>query len=89
VRVALRRKPEAEAAPEVLFEPAIVDVVSVTPDGSRARLYIVSASPWTGSDQQLDSLQQKIHNYVGFAVDGQLAASFPETVGLRWQIAID
>jgi hypothetical protein len=56
-------------------------VVSISPDGSTVILHIVSDAPWTGSDDQLTSLQQKIHNYVGFAADGQLVATYPEANG--------
>jgi hypothetical protein len=49
----------------------------------------VSDSPWTGSNAQLQSLQEKIHNYVSFALDGQLVQAYPETTGLAWEIVID
>lgn len=71
------------------FDPAKIDLVSVVPAGDRVRLYIVSDFPWTGSDAQLQSLQEKIHNYVGFALDGQLVRTYPETKGLPWEIVID
>ena len=34
------------------------------------------------------SLQQKIHTYVGFVLDGQMVATYPETEGLAWRIVI-
>lgn len=33
-------------------------------------------------------LQEKIHSYVAFAVDGQMSATYPETDGLPWRITI-
>jgi hypothetical protein len=33
--------------------------------------------------------QRKIHNYVSFAIDGPMTATFPEADGLAWQIVID
>ena len=71
-----------------MFDPAKVDLVSLTPDGGTVRLYIVSESEWTGSDDQINSLQAKIHNYVGYAVDGPMAEAYPELRGLPWQIVI-
>ena len=78
-----------ESTAEVLFDPAKVDSVALSPDGGRVRLYIVSDAAWTGSDAQITSLQEKIHNYVGFALDGQLAADYPDAAGLPWEIVID
>jgi hypothetical protein len=57
--------------------------------GSRptARL-IVSDFVWTGSDTQINSLQGKIHTYVGYARDGKMTKMHPETAGLRWHIVL-
>lgn len=52
------------------------------------QLFIVRDEPWSGSDEELLSLQQKIHSYVGFAADGQLVEQYPETAGSPWQIVI-
>ena len=71
------------------FDPAKIDLVSLNASGDRVRLHIVADSPWTGSDEQLQSLQSKIHNYVGFALDGQLVRSYPETEGMPWEVVID
>jgi hypothetical protein len=63
----------------MLFDAGKVDFVALSPDSSSVRLYIVCHFGWTGSDAQINSLQTKIHNYIGFAVDGQLASTHPET----------
>lgn len=81
-------KKRDDAQIEVLFDSAGVDVVSLSADETIVELHIVSDAPWTGSDDQITSLQQKIHNYVAFAVDGQLAATYPDVAGLPWQIVI-
>jgi hypothetical protein len=70
-----------------LFDAVKVDVVALSADGS-VELYIVQDHPWTGSDAQLSSLQAKVHNYVGYALDGQLATDYPETVDKPWQIVV-
>jgi hypothetical protein len=71
------------------FDSTKVDLVTVSPDGTKALLYVVADRPWTGSDAQITSLQEKIHNYVAFAVDGQLHLAYPETATLGWGIVID
>lgn len=52
-------------------------------------LHVVADQPWTGSDEQLRSLRAKIHNYVGFAMDGQMNRTYPETSGVPWRIEIN
>jgi hypothetical protein len=47
----------------------------------------VQDRPWTGSDEQITTLHQKIHNYVSLAVDGPLLATYPETEGLPWRLS--
>jgi hypothetical protein len=34
-------------------------------------------------------LQAKVHNYVGYAVDGQMVREMPETAGKPWRIVVD
>lgn len=75
--------------PDASFEPSKIDLVSISPDGSTVNLYIVAEQPLTGSDVQLRSLQEKIHNYVGYVLDGQMSRELPETSGLAWRIVID
>ena len=52
-------------------------------------MFIVQDHPWTGSDAQLQSLQDiKVQTYVSYALDGQMVAAYPDTVGLKWRIVI-
>lgn len=87
--MAFRRKGKAESANDVLFDAAKIDLVALAPDRSRIELYIVADAPWTGSDAQISSLQAKIHAYVGFAIDGQMAQAYPDAAALPWHIVID
>jgi hypothetical protein len=72
-----------------MLDPAKIDFITLSPDGSTALLYIVVDSKWSGSDDELDSLMNKIDNYVGFATDGQMTSTYPETAGLAWNVVID
>ncbi len=71
-----------------VFDDQKIDLVTISPDGSSVGLYIVQSGNWTGSDEQLYSLQAKIHNYVGFALDGQMVRTYPNTANLAWEIVI-
>lgn len=73
----LRRRKRESADPEWIFDPTKVDVVAASPDQLRVEVIIAQGGPWTGSDHQIDSLQQKIHNYVGFVLDGAMVQHFP------------
>jgi hypothetical protein len=74
---------------ERLFDPAKVDVCAISEGhGQDVELFIVQDRPWTGSDAQLQSLQDKVQTYVSYAMDGQMVAAYPETVGLKWRIVI-
>lgn len=72
-----------------MFDSAKIDSVVLSPEGDRVLLYIFERGGWTGSDEQLISLQEKIHNYVGYATDGQMTRDLPETTGLPWHIVIE
>jgi|SRR5580704_2846172 hypothetical protein len=72
-----------------MFEPSKVDLVTLTAEKDEVLLYIVASESWTGTDEQLLSLQHKIHNYVGYAVDGQMNRDYPETADLPWRIVVD
>ena len=89
MRVAFRRRQSRNQGSEALFDESTIDAVALSPDRSTAHLYIVADSAWTGSDEQITSLQAKIHGYVSFALDGQMARMYPETQGLGWRIVID
>jgi hypothetical protein len=71
------------------FSEPTIDLVGVSPDGSTVLIYLVQSGAWTGSDAQISSLQTKIQNYVGFALDGQLVSAYPDVQGLRWSIVVD
>jgi hypothetical protein len=72
-----------------MFDATKVDAVAVTPEEDAVLLYIFEREGWTGADEQLLSLQEKIQTYVGHAVDGQLLRDYPETAHLPWRIVIE
>lgn len=86
--MALWKRDPKPAVPEALFDPSKVDLVALSPDGEFVEIVIVNHSPWTGSDAQVMSLQEKIQTYVGFVLDGPMVAAYPETEGSPWRIVI-
>ena len=71
-----------------LFDPEKIDVVMEGRDGE-ANLYIVQDQPWRGTEEEARSLEQKLDNYVAFAVGGQMQEMYPQLRGARWRIVID
>lgn len=82
------RRKQTEAAQDILFDASKVDLVSLAADESAVELHIVADGAWTGSDEQIRSLQEKVQTYVGYAVDGQLVAAYPECASMPWRIVI-
>jgi hypothetical protein len=86
--VALRRKGTEPGVNEILFDASKVDLVGEPADRSVVELYIVADIPWSGSDAQIRSLQDKLHAYVSYALDGQMVQMYPELSSRPWRIVI-
>jgi len=86
-----RKQPIPRTAPQPpssLFDPTKVDMISKKSNGD-ARLFIIQDQPWTGSDAEIESLEQKVHYYVSFAAGGALVALEPQFSGRPWAIVLD
>jgi hypothetical protein len=66
--------------------PQVIDLVTQTEDGTYI-LILVEAEPLDRSHALL--LQDKLNNYLGFALDGQLERSYPSAKGQAVRIRID
>lgn len=83
-----RRKKDAEP-PSGIESPDQIDFVSLPPSKSSIDMHIAQNVEWDGSDRIVMLLQEKVHSYVSFALDGQLAATYPELAHLPWRIVLD
>ena len=79
-------QPDATGGSETLFAVDKVDLVALV-DGI-VELHIVVDITWTGSDDQLMSLQHKVNTYVAYVLDGQLSAQYPQVAGRPWRIVV-
>jgi Family of unknown function (DUF6572) len=68
--------------------PDVIDLVTEEPDGEWA-LIVVEEGDWTGSQDQLKRLQEKLNNYLKFALDGEMARLHPESKGKKVRIQLD
>jgi hypothetical protein len=69
-------------------DPNTVDLVTKTPEGQYV-LIMVEDRQWDGTNERIVERQTKIHNYVSFALDGQLAQIYPESKGHAVAIQLD
>lgn len=75
--------------PKGIEDPSMIDMVRLSPQEDRIDLIIVQTKPWDGSARTVMALQEKWQNYVGFAIYGALARSYPDYAHLPWQIVLD
>lgn len=61
-----------------LEHPHILDAIAHGPAPDEITLIMLERRPWSGSDQQLFQLQEKINAYLSFALDGEMAEMAPE-----------
>jgi len=74
--------------------PGIEDAHTIDGIGEDAKtgeavLVMVETRPWKGSDARLFQLQEKINAYLSFALDGEMAESFPNLAGKTLRLQID
>ncbi len=68
--------------------PDKIDTVALSPDQASVQLMMAQTIEWDGSDRLLLLPQAKWKNYLAFAVDGQLARTYPEYSALPWKIIL-
>jgi len=65
----------------------VIDALGIDEGSARVILVIRHEAAWDGSDGQLYLLQEKLNAYISFALDGEMAAAYPDfaqrAVGLR------
>ncbi len=50
---------------------------------------MIETRPWDGSEFQLFQLQEKLNAYMSFALDGEMAESYPALVNKPVRIRLD
>lgn len=69
--------------------PTSVDFLSFDARSDQVVLTISEERVWTGSEDELRKLQEKLSNYLSYAVDGGLARKFPEYAEKSVRIRLD
>jgi hypothetical protein len=69
--------------------PRVIDLVTYDPKSGEYVLIMTEGRQWDGSADRVLQLQEKINNYLSFALDGQMAKEYPESVGKPIRLQLD
>jgi hypothetical protein len=67
----------------------VIDLVTYDPKSDEYALIMTEQREWDGSADRVLQLQDKINTYLSFALDGQMARHYPESVGKRIRLQLD
>lgn len=70
-------------------DTGVVDLVTHNSTSDEYTLIMIETRPWTDSTEQLAQLLEKINNYAVFALDGEMARAYPDSVGKQLRIQLD
>jgi len=64
-----------------LAYPGVIDLLTHEANSGSVDLVMFEPRPWDGGDEQLFELQEKLNAYLSFALDGEMAESYPQLEG--------
>jgi hypothetical protein len=67
----------------------VIDVVADDATTGEAVLIMLEPRPWDGSELRLFQLQEKINAYLSFALDGEMAESYPALASKPLRLQVD
>lgn len=78
----------SDASPKIegLENPAILDAIAHDLQNDEVVMAMYELRPWLDLDLQLFQLQEKLNAYVSFALDGEMAESYPSYVNKKIRI---
>ena len=79
---------EEPAAVNGIENPGVLDALGVDPATGEFVLVMFEPRPWTGGDEQLVQLQEKLNAYMSFALDGEMEEQLPQSAGKKLRITL-
>ncbi len=67
----------------------VIDTMLHNAASGEVWLVMVERRPWSGGEEQLFQLQEKLNAYVSFALDGEMAETEPALVGRPLRLILD
>ena len=75
--------------PKGIEDPSKVDLVALSPQSDYVDLVMIQLTEWEpGSSRLVLLIQEKWKNYLAFAIDGQLAKTYPDLAHLPWRVVL-
>lgn len=72
-----------------VHNPKVVDLISLDRERDEVVLLMLEQRPWGSTPEQLRQLEAKFNGYLGYALDGFLAAQYPDYQGKPVCIRLD
>ena len=69
--------------------PRGLDALAFDKEAGEIVLIMVEQRPWDGSEERIFQLQEKVNAYLSFALDGELADTFPQLIGKPVRLQLD
>ena len=69
--------------------PAIIDLIANDPRRDQVVLTLIETREWSGLQEQLEQLNDKLSNYFVYVLDGHLAEQYPQYAGQPVRIQLD
>jgi hypothetical protein len=67
----------------------VIDVIALDPKTDEVALVMQETRPWDGTDLRIYQLQEKVNTYLSFALDGEMAESYPAFTGKALRLQLD
>lgn len=71
-----------------LEQTAVIDIIAHDAATDEVVLTMIESRPWSGSDEQLFQLQEKLNAYLSFALDGEMVEAYPHFAGKKLRIEL-
>ena len=67
---------------------AVIDLMTHDPQTDEVEIVMFEPRPWDAGEAQLYELQEKMNAYLSFALDGELADTYPQLVGKPLRVVL-
>lgn len=71
-----------------LEQTAFIDIIAHDSGTDAVVLTMVETRPWSGSDEQLFQLQEKLNAYLSFALDSEMVEAYPQFAGKKVRVEL-
>jgi hypothetical protein len=75
--------------PKGIEHPGVIDFLGFDTKASEVLMIMAEHRPWRDVQEQLFQLQEKLNAYLSFALDGEMADTYPQFVGKPLKIRLE